>query len=123
MVDIAVLRTLDALQTRQGNVLLASHDADFAAAVAKLVNGRRRVGVLGFKEFIATSYRDMEAKGLEVHDLEAGRAPSTLDCLGCGSFPFTNTIRRFSYEAFAFSIDGDGRAGSLRMDLWARRWD
>ena len=72
VVDIAVLRTLDALQTRQGNVLLASHDADFAAAVAKLVNGRRRVGVLGFKEFIASSYRDMEGKGLEVHDLEAG---------------------------------------------------
>src|SRR5262245_13672318 len=72
VVDTAILKTLEAIQGRQGNVLLASHDADFAAAVAKLLGGRRRVGVLGFREFVAVAYREMESKGLEVHDLEAG---------------------------------------------------
>lgn len=70
VVDLAVLKTLEALKDRPGNVLLASHDADFANAVCALINGKRRVGVLGFKEFISTQYRDMEAKGLEVHDIE-----------------------------------------------------
>jgi uncharacterized protein len=79
VVDIAVVKTLDALQSRPGNVLLASHDADFAPALGKLVNGKRRVGVMGFREFIAASYRDMEAKGLEIHDIEAGARAFNVD--------------------------------------------
>jgi|SRR5262245_24641340 len=71
VVDIAVLRTLEALKSREGNVLLASHDADFAAALAALANGTRRVGVIGFREFVAAAYRELEPKGVEVYDLEA----------------------------------------------------
>lgn len=70
VVDLAVLKTLEALKDRPGNIMLASHDADFAAAVCSLMNGKRRVAVLGFKEFMSTQYREMELKGLEIHDLE-----------------------------------------------------
>lgn len=79
VVDIAVVKTLDALQSRPGNVLLVSHDADFAPALTKLVNGKRRVGVMGFREFVAASYRDLEGKGLEIHDIEAGAKAFNVD--------------------------------------------
>ncbi|MFN0205515.1 MAG: NYN domain-containing protein [Planctomycetota bacterium] len=70
VVDLAVLKTLEALKDRPGNIILASHDADFATAVCNLINGKRRVAVLGFKEFMSAQYREMELKGLEIHDLE-----------------------------------------------------
>lgn len=71
VVDIAVERTLDALRDRPGNVLLASHDADFASALARLVDGERRVGVLAFREFVSNSFKDLEASGVEIFDLES----------------------------------------------------
>src|SRR3954447_5854280 len=47
VVDVAIQRTLDALGERgEGDVLLASHDGDFAPNVASLIDGRRRVGVI-----------------------------------------------------------------------------
>src|SRR3954449_1422231 len=50
VVDVAIQRTLDALAERaEGDVLLASHDGDFAPNVAPLLGGRRRVGVIGFR--------------------------------------------------------------------------
>jgi len=72
VVDIAVLRTLEALRERPGHVLLASHDADFAPALAGLLGGERRVGVLGFHEFMSGSFRELVEQGLEIHDLESG---------------------------------------------------
>src|SRR5918998_1440612 len=50
VVDVAIQRTLEALAVRgHGDVLLASHDGDFATQVAALVrDGRRRVGLIGF---------------------------------------------------------------------------
>jgi len=72
VVDIAVLRTLQALRERPGNVLLASHDADFAEALGALADGTRRVGVIGFREFVSAAYRELESKGVEIHDLESG---------------------------------------------------
>lgn len=72
VVDLAVLKTLDALRQRPGNVLLASHDSDFAPALGSLIDGQRKVGVIGFREFVSSSFRDFEAKGLEQHDLESG---------------------------------------------------
>src|SRR3712207_3350075 len=54
VVDVAIQRTLEALAVRDdGDVLLASHDGDFAAQVTALVHdGRRRVGLIGFRELM-----------------------------------------------------------------------
>lgn len=69
VVDIAICRTLDALRDRPGNVLLASHDGDFVDHLAALCDGTgRRVGVIGFGEFLSQAYR--QVTGLEQFDLE-----------------------------------------------------
>lgn len=71
VVDMAIERTLEALVDRPGNVLLASHDSDFAIALAKLVDGKRRVGVLGFREFTSNAFKDLEEAGVEIFDIES----------------------------------------------------
>lgn len=73
VVDVAIQRTLDALVERgHGDVLLASHDGDFAPQVADLLRaeGDRRVGVFGFRELISSALRDLVEEGLEIYDLE-----------------------------------------------------
>jgi uncharacterized protein len=72
VVDVAIQRTLDALAERpSGDVLLASHDGDFAPQVAALLrDGERRVGVLGFRELMSTALTELTAEGLELYDLE-----------------------------------------------------
>jgi uncharacterized protein len=72
VVDVAIQRTLDALAERgRGDVLLASHDGDFAPHLAPLLTDPgRRVGVLGFRELISTSLADLAGDGLEIYDLE-----------------------------------------------------
>src|SRR5919202_6787190 len=66
VVDVAIQRTLDALAERgDGDVLLASHDGDFAPQVADLLtDGARRVGVIGFRELISTALAELD--GLEL---------------------------------------------------------
>ncbi|WCB92846.1 hypothetical protein DSM104299_01546 [Baekduia alba] len=72
VVDVAIQRTLEALAERgEGDVLLASHDGDFAPQIAELLRtGDRRVGVIGFRELISTALADLTAEGLELYDLE-----------------------------------------------------
>jgi uncharacterized protein len=72
VVDVAIQRTLEALAERgEGDVLLASHDGDFAPQIADLLrSGDRRVGVIGFRELISTALADLTADGLELYDLE-----------------------------------------------------
>jgi uncharacterized protein len=72
VVDVAIQRTLEALAERgHGDVLLASHDGDFAVPVAALVrDGDRRVGLVGFRELMSTALTELEAEGLELYDLE-----------------------------------------------------
>ncbi len=72
VVDLAIQRTLDALAERgHGDVLLASHDGDFAPHVAALLEAAdRRVGLIGFRELMSTALTELAADGLEVHDLE-----------------------------------------------------
>jgi uncharacterized protein len=72
VVDLAIQRTLDALAERgHGDVLLASHDGDFAPQVAALlVAPDRRVGLIGFRELMSTALTELTADGLELHDLE-----------------------------------------------------
>lgn len=70
VVDIAVQRTLQALHGRPGDVMLASHDGDFHPQVAALLGGSRRVGLLGFREFVNLRFTDLAEQGLQIFDLE-----------------------------------------------------
>ena len=71
VVDIAVQRTLEAIEDLPGDVLLASHDGDFLPQVEALLGGDRRVGLLGFREFVNLQVRRAgRDRGCEVFDLE-----------------------------------------------------
>lgn len=70
VVDVGIQRTLDALAERSGDVVLASHDADFVDHVRPLVADGRRVALLAFREFVSTQYAELVAAGLTVFDLE-----------------------------------------------------
>ena len=68
VVDIAIQRTADALVDRDADVMLVSHDGDFAPQMERLAeHPRRRVGIIGFGEFMAGSLRDVPG---EFFDLE-----------------------------------------------------
>jgi putative heme uptake system protein len=72
VVDTAIIRTLEALAERpDGDLLLASHDGDFAEAVATLVaQPHRKVGLYGFRELVSGSLAEQTANGLQIFDLE-----------------------------------------------------
>jgi uncharacterized protein len=70
VVDIGIQRTLEAIESRPGDVLLASHDGDFLPQMARLVASGRRVGLLGFREFVNLQFAELAASGLQVFDLE-----------------------------------------------------
>ncbi len=69
VVDIAIQRTMEALRDRPGDVLLASHDADFARDMTALAQADgRRVGLVAFSELVSQTLR--EVPGIEIFDLE-----------------------------------------------------
>ncbi|MCH1883995.1 NYN domain-containing protein [Agrococcus sp. ARC_14] len=68
VVDIAIQRTAEALLERDADVMLVSHDVDFAPQMERLAEGDRRVGIVGFNEFMAGGLR--EVPGVEFFDLE-----------------------------------------------------
>ncbi|MFC7431998.1 MULTISPECIES: NYN domain-containing protein [unclassified Agrococcus] len=68
VVDIAIQRTADALRHRAADVMLVSHDGDFAPQMTALADGTRRVGTIGFAEFMSTGLR--QVPGVEQFDLE-----------------------------------------------------
>ncbi len=69
VVDLAIQRTLEALAGRpDGDVILVSHDGDFIETLEPLIDGHRRVGLMGFDEFRNAGYRALD--GLEFFDLE-----------------------------------------------------
>ena len=79
VVDIAIQRTLEALEGRPGDVMLASHDGDFLPQVTALLGGGRRVGLLAFKEFVNLRFAELVEQGLEIFDMEEdSRAFTTL---------------------------------------------
>ena len=67
VVDIGIQRTLDALLRWDDDVLLCSHDADFAPHLQRLVEDGRRVGLLGFREFASSQLTGL---GIPLYDLE-----------------------------------------------------
>lgn len=68
VVDIAIIRTLEALKERGGDVLLISHDTDFREAFGELNDGKRTLGILAFLEYLSGDYLDLE--GVKFFDLE-----------------------------------------------------
>ncbi len=70
VVDIGIQRTLAALADRPGDVILASHDADYLPQLSALAGGTRRLGILAFREFVSNRYAELEEAGLEIFDLE-----------------------------------------------------
>jgi len=70
VVDIGIQRTLEALVGRPGDVLLLSHDGDFLPHITALLDGTRRVGVVGFREYLSSGYTALADRGLQLFDLE-----------------------------------------------------
>ena len=69
VVDIAIQRTAEALSERDADVMLVSHDNDFTPQMEDLSEDEdRRIGVVGFGEFMANGLRDVP--GMEFYDLE-----------------------------------------------------
>lgn len=91
VVDIGIQRTLAAIAERDGDVLLASHDGDFVDQVSALLTPGRRVGLLGFREFVSSSFTDLAGRGLQTYDLE--------DEVGCFTAPLPR-VRIIPLESF-----------------------
>ncbi len=70
VVDVGIQRTLDALRSRPGDVMLASHDGDFVPHITNLCGTGRRVGVVGFREFFNLRFTELVPEGLQIFDLE-----------------------------------------------------
>ena len=67
VVDIGIQRTLDALLERDDDVLLVSHDGDFAPHLERLRVAGRRVGVVALREYASNQ---LTANGIPIFDLE-----------------------------------------------------
>ena len=73
VVDVGILRTLEALAGHDDDVVLVSHDADFAEHLATLLKDtgadgrRRRVAVVALREYSSNRF---EAEGIPLFDLE-----------------------------------------------------
>jgi len=69
VVDIGIQRTAEALLGREDDVVLVSHDADFAPQLTDLAaTPGRRTGIMGFEEFLSHELRRIP--GVEFFDLE-----------------------------------------------------
>lgn len=68
VVDLAIQRTLQALRGQEADVVLVSHDRDFADDLRALAEGEHRVGVIAFQEFRSAEFATVP--GLEFFDLE-----------------------------------------------------
>jgi len=66
VVDIGIQRTLQALKSHDADVLLCSHDGDFAPQLQALDDGRR-LGLLALREFVSGQ---LTALDIPVFDLE-----------------------------------------------------
>lgn len=89
VVDIGIQRTLEALSSRPGDVMLGSHDGDYVPQVRRLATDGRRMAVLGFREFISAKLTDID--GVRAYDLE--------DHIGAFTAPLPR-VRVIPLEAF-----------------------
>jgi putative heme uptake system protein len=73
VVDMGILKLLEAIrQQRPGTAVgLASHDgSDFASALRPLLDEKRKVTLLGLREYVSQRFREFVPAGLEILDLE-----------------------------------------------------
>lgn len=70
VVDVGIQRTLAAIAERDGNVMLGSHDGDFQPQIQALLGDGRKVGVVGFREYLSSTFQELVPAGLEIFDLE-----------------------------------------------------
>jgi len=70
VVDVGIQRTLEAIAQRDGHVMLGSHDGDFIPQIQSLLGTSRKVGILGFREYVNAAFVPLVAEGLEIFDLE-----------------------------------------------------
>ncbi|ATB30642.1 NYN domain-containing protein [Melittangium boletus] len=73
VVDMGILKLLEAIRTSRpgASVALASHDgSDFAAALRPLLEEKRKVTLLGLREYVSQRFREFVPAGLEILDLE-----------------------------------------------------
>lgn len=70
VVDVGIQKMLAAIEDREADVVLGSHDGDFLPQVTSLLGGGRRVALLGFGEYVNSRFSELAADGLQVFDLE-----------------------------------------------------
>jgi putative heme uptake system protein len=73
VVDGGILKLLEAIRAQRPKaaVGLASHDGvDFADALRPLLEEKRKVAVLGLREYVSQRFRELVPSGLEILDLE-----------------------------------------------------
>jgi putative heme uptake system protein len=76
VVDIGIQRTLAALRGHDADVVLVSHDADFVPQLRDLVDGERRVALIGFREYASNQLTALGVPYLDLeHDVDAFRVP------------------------------------------------
>lgn len=68
VVDIGIIAMMGAIRGHGGDVMLASHDADFAPGMVELAEAGRRVAVVGFGELTSDALQNVP--GVELVDLE-----------------------------------------------------
>jgi uncharacterized protein len=66
VVDIGIQRTLEALKAHDADVMLCSHDSDFAPQLGALKDGRR-LGLLALREFVSNQLTGLD---IPLYDLE-----------------------------------------------------
>lgn len=71
VVDVGVQRMLEAVAGQDADLVLGSHDGDFLPQVEQLLDGQRRVALLGFTEFVNAGFVPMKERGLQILDLES----------------------------------------------------
>jgi putative heme uptake system protein len=70
VVDVGIQRMLEAIEPTGADVMLGSHDGDFLPQVSSLLGAGRRVGLLGFTEYMNSAYTGLVPTGLQLFDLE-----------------------------------------------------
>jgi putative heme uptake system protein len=67
VVDIGIQRTLEALKDHDADVMLCSHDSDFAAHLGELKDGRR-LGLLALREFVSNQLTGLDIPLFDLED-------------------------------------------------------
>lgn len=70
VVDVAIQRTLTSLAERTADLALLSHDGDYLEEIRPLIDGTRRVALVGFRELVNSAYSALVEQGLQIIDLE-----------------------------------------------------